>query len=158
MLEPKYLTGGQAALHTWDSIQLGRILVSILFPENQTHVYICQGFACQASIAEVWPLIAFGSQSVLSSVPEPLCLLVCSLCCFVFWVEGISLILQNKSWLHSTDRCLCMNEKVKSGRMENGRPYRFRFFSSMFHSKPVYLWIWKLGTSFTYSICRDNCS
>lgn len=61
---------GQAALPTGASVCLGRLLVNLPFPWRQTRGYFCQVFLYQASRAKAGPLIAFGSQCVLSGVPE----------------------------------------------------------------------------------------
>lgn len=79
-------------------------------PRSQTHgsdMWV----RLPASRAEAGPLIAFGSQCVLSGVPErPATLLGLLTWLFCFWVEGPSLILQSESRLHSTDTSAWMQK------------------------------------------------
>lgn len=95
----------KAALQTWSSICLWKLLVNPSFPWSKTHGYLCQDFLWQASRAKgggVCNCIWFSM--CLSSIPEwPPVLLALLTWLFYFWIEELHLILQSESWFHITD-------------------------------------------------------
>lgn len=121
----------KAALQTWDSVSLWRLLVHPSFPWVHLPEFPLAGKQSKGGGS----VIAFDSKYVLSSVPEwPAEFLALLTWLFYFWVEGLHLILQSESWFYSTDTFAWM----ETSNLGEQKTYGFWFLPNVFCSK-----LWK---------------